>query len=225
MLVMHDCGLIFVRTRKTAGTSVEIALSGHAGERDIITSMSPRDEALRTAKGGRAPQHHLVPGHTPDKEPVPPGRGPGVRYYNHMPAREIRQLLGADTWDRYLTVCLERSPYEKVVSLYFHRHRTEPRIHIEEFIESGEFKDAFNWPLYTDTGGEVMVDVVIRHERLQAGLDALCARVGLPALVLPRAKSQFRPPDSDYHQVLTPAARRAIEEAYAPEFAHHGYSW
>ncbi|MFI2161101.1 hypothetical protein ACH49L_36420 [Streptomyces olivaceoviridis] len=222
---MHDSGLIFVRTRKAAGTSVEIALSRHAGQADIITSMSPRDEALRTAEGGRAPQHHLVHGYTPDREPVPPGRGPGVRFYNHMPAREIRQQLGADTWDRYLTVCLERSPYEKVVSLYFHRHRTEPRIPIGEFIESGEFHDAFNWPLYTDAGGEVMVDTVIHHEHLQAGLDALCTRVGLPALVLPRAKSQFRPPGSDYRQILTPAARRAIEEAYAPEFAHHGYRW
>jgi hypothetical protein len=225
MLVMHNAGLIFVRTRKTAGTSTEIALSRLAGERDIITSMSPRDEALRAAEGGRAPQHHLIPDHTPDQEPVPPGRGPGVRFYNHMPAREIREAVGAGIWDRYLTVCLERSPYEKVVSLYFHRHRTEPRIPIEEFIESGEFRDAFNWPLYTDASGSVMVDLIVRQEHLQAGLDALCARVGMPALVLPRAKAQFRPPGSDYRQVLTPAARKAIEEAYAAEFEHHGYSW
>ncbi|MER7477409.1 hypothetical protein ABTX60_07100 [Streptomyces sp. NPDC126510] len=147
-----------------------------------------------------------------------------MRFYNHMPAREIRDALGASMWDRYLTVCLERSPYEKVISLYFHRHRTEPRIPIDAFIESGEFRDAFNWGLYTD-GGEVMVDVIVRHEHLQSGLDALCARVGLPALTLPRAKSQFRPPGSDYRQVLTPAARQAIEEAYAAEFTHHGYTW
>ncbi|MER7477408.1 hypothetical protein ABTX60_07095 [Streptomyces sp. NPDC126510] len=51
---MHNAGLIFVRTRKTAGTSVEIALSRHAGQRDIITSKSPRDEALRATEGGRA---------------------------------------------------------------------------------------------------------------------------------------------------------------------------
>jgi hypothetical protein len=225
MLVMHDRGLIFVRTRKTAGTSVEIALSRHAGARDIITSMSPRDEVLRTAAGGRAPQHHLHPCHVPGPEPVSPGRGPGVRYYNHMPANEIREQLGTATWDRYLTVCLERSPYEKVVSLYFHRHRSEPRIPIEEFIESGEFRDAVNWPLYTDGSGTVMVDVIIRYEYLQTGLDALCARVGMPPLALPRAKSQFRPPGSDYRQILTPAARTAIEEAYSDELTHHDYTW
>ncbi|WP_309030407.1 hypothetical protein [Streptomyces alfalfae] len=225
MLVLHDAQLIFVRTRKTAGTSVEIALSRHAGKRDIITSMSPRDEAVRAAEGGRPPQHHLLPGHAPGREPEPPGPGPGVRYYNHMPAHEIRDAVGDSTWDHYLTVCLERSPYEKVVSLYFHRHRSEPRISLEAFIGSGEFRDALNWPLYTDTTGAVMVDVVIRHEHLQAGLDTLCARVGLPPLVLPRAKAQFRPPRSDYRRLLSPAARRAVEKAYAPEFAHHGYNW
>ncbi|MEU4655126.1 hypothetical protein AB0G32_14500 [Streptomyces sp. NPDC023723] len=222
--MLHSSGPT-VEVRKTAGTSVEIALSRHAGERDIITSMSPRDEALRTAEGGRPSQHHLLPGHTPGPEPVPPGPGPGVRYYNHMPAREIRATLGTATWNRYLTVCLKRSPYEKVLSLYFHRHRTEPRIGIAAFIGSGEFRDAFSWPLYTDATGAVMVDVVIRHEHLQAGLDTLCARVGLPPLVLPRAKAQFRPPGSDYCRLLTPAARQAVEDAYATEFTHYGYTW
>ncbi|MEV5355837.1 hypothetical protein [Streptomyces sp. NPDC052693] len=225
MLVMHDVGLIFVRTRKTAGTSVEIALSRHASPRDIITSLSPRDEALRARQGGRAPQHHLRPGHTPGAEPVPPGPGPGVRYYNHMPATEIREQLGPHTYHRYLTVCLERSPYEKVLSLYFHRHRTTLRIPIEEFIDTGEFRDALNWPLYTDHSGTVMVDQIIRHEHLQAGLDALTARTGLPTLALPRAKAQFRPPGTGYRDLLTPTARKAVEEAYAAEFTYHRYTW
>lgn len=225
MLVMHDIGVIFIRTRKTAGTSVEIALSRHAKDRDVITSLSPRDEALRAREGGRAPQNHLRPGYTPDADPVPPGPGEGVRFYNHMPAAAIRAELGAGIWDRYFTVCLERSPYEKVVSLYFHRHRSEPRIGIEEFVASGEFRDTLNWPLYTDADGTVMVDLIIRHEHLQAGLDSLCGRIGLPPLDLPRAKSQFRPANTGYREVLTPKARAAVEEAFAAEFEHHRYTW
>ncbi|MFE7119981.1 hypothetical protein ACFU99_31625 [Streptomyces sp. NPDC057654] len=225
MLVLHDAQLIFVRTRKTAGTSVEIALSRHATDRDIITSLSPRDEALRAREGGRPPQHHLHPGHTPRTTPVPPGPGDGIRFYNHMPATAIRDQLGPATWNRYLTACLERSPYEKVISLYYHRHRHEPRPGIEEFIASGEFRDALNWPLYTGPDGTVIVDVIIRHEHLQPGLNALCARVGLPPLHLPHAKAHFRPPGTDYHQLLTPAARAAVENAFTTELDHHGYTW
>lgn len=224
MIVLHSAKLIFVRTRKTAGTSVEIALSRHAGPGDIVTSLSPRDEALRSVHGGKPPQNHLVPGRTPGDIPVPPGPGEHVRWYNHMPADLIRDQLGP-LWDSYLTVCLERSPYEKTVSLYYHRYRTEPRPPIGQFIDSGEFRDAVNWPLYTSPGGEVLVDVIVRHEDLQPQLDAVCERVGLPGLELPRAKSQFRPPHADYHHVLTPTARAAVEDTYAEEFRHHPYPW
>ncbi|MFB7763637.1 hypothetical protein [Streptomyces xiamenensis] len=224
MIVLHGPKLIFVRTRKTAGTSVEIALSRHAGPTDIITSLSPRDEALRAQYGGRPPQNHLHPGAPATPDPVAPGPGPGVRWYNHMPAAHIKEALG-DTWQNYLTVCLERSPYEKVVSLYYHRHRAEPRPGIEEFIDSGEFRDALNWPLYTGADGEVLVDVVIRHEQLAEGLGSLCRRVGLPPLELPRAKSQFRPSGAHHRTVLTASARAAVESAYAREFTHHRYTW
>jgi hypothetical protein len=193
MLVMHDVGPIFVRTRKTAGTSVEIALSRHASQRDIITSLSPRDEALRAREAGGAPQHHLRPGHTPRPHPR---RDPRTTRPQH----------------------LQPLPH-KVVSLYFHRHRTAPRIPLEKFIGAGEFRDAVNWPLYTDHRGVVMVDQIIRHQHLQAGLNALSTRIGLPTLALLRTKAQFRPPNVDYRDLLTPAARKAVEEAYAAEFA------
>ncbi|MFE7664899.1 hypothetical protein [Streptomyces celluloflavus] len=224
MIVLHGPKLIFVRTRKTAGTSVEIALSRHAGPDDIITSLSPRDEALRLKYGGRPPQNHLRPGCAPGPSPVPPGPGPDVRWYNHMPAAEIREQLGG-VWDEYLTVCLERSPYEKTVSLYYHRHRTEPRPPISEFIDSGEYRDAVNWPLYTDGAGRVLVNVIVRHEDLRGQLAAVCARAGLPPVNLPHAKSQFRPAGTHYRDVLTPAARRAVEAAFAAEFEHHPYTW
>lgn len=221
----HRRGKVSKRCRSCSHSSGLGLWPRHAGERDVVTLLSPRDEALRANEGGRAPQHHLRAGYTPPDEPIPPGPGEGVRFYNHMPAVEIRSALGLGTWNRYLTVCLERNPYERVVSLYFHRHRTEPRTPIEEFIASGEFRDAVNWPLYTDRSGTVMVDLIIRHEHLQAGLDSLCARVNLAPLMLPRAKSQFRPPGTGYRDLLTPTARKAVEEAYAPEFEYYGYSW
>ncbi|MFI6277906.1 hypothetical protein [Streptomyces sp. NPDC050988] len=39
------------------------------------------------------------------------------------------------------------------------------------------------------------------------------------------ARQEFRPPGSDYYQVLAPAARKAVEEVYAAEFDRHGYIW
>ncbi|CAM5642983.1 hypothetical protein SALBM217S_00459 [Streptomyces griseoloalbus] len=36
---------------------------------------------------------------------------------------------------------------------------------------------------------------------------------------------QFRPPGVTYRDLLIPAARKAVEEAYAAEFAYHRYAW
>ena len=51
MIICHTHKFIFLKTRKTGGTSVEIALSGCCDETDIITPVTPRDEYLRLQVG------------------------------------------------------------------------------------------------------------------------------------------------------------------------------
>ena len=64
MIISHEHKFIFLKTRKTAGTSIELALSDLCGARDIITSprptrrCAPTDAARRTGgcmAGGRVP--------------------------------------------------------------------------------------------------------------------------------------------------------------------------
>ena len=45
VIASHQHRFIFLKTRKTAGTSVEIALSKVCGPDDVITEISPEDEA------------------------------------------------------------------------------------------------------------------------------------------------------------------------------------
>ena len=124
----------------------------------------------------------------------------------------------------YVTVAFDRSPFDKVVSLYFHRHRTEPRISLSDFIASGEAFDCLNWPLYA-ASGDVEVDMMGRYETLSADLKQLTLRTGLPPLHLPQAKTHFRPPGTRYRDLLSRTDRQLIEAVFAPEFALHGYTW
>ena len=83
MIVSHEHRFIFLKTRKTAGTSVEIALSGICGPDDIITPITPADEVLRADL--RGPQNFASP--------------PLVREAtNHSPARKAREIVGEDVW-------------------------------------------------------------------------------------------------------------------------------
>ena len=68
MIASHAHRFVFVKTRKTAGTSLEIALSRHCGPDDIVTRISPADEELPRRRRGSAPAErrhraHLVRPH------------------------------------------------------------------------------------------------------------------------------------------------------------------
>lgn len=56
-VVIHrkEHGLLFFKPKKTAGTSVEIALSCNAGPDDIVTPILPVEEAKRHGLGGQFP--------------------------------------------------------------------------------------------------------------------------------------------------------------------------
>jgi hypothetical protein len=51
MIVSHEHKFIFLKSKKTAGTSIELALSQLCGPSDILTPLTRIDEASRA--GGR----------------------------------------------------------------------------------------------------------------------------------------------------------------------------
>ena len=102
MIASHAHRFVFVKTRKTAGTSLEIALSRHCGPSDIVTRISPEDEEMRAAAGGVGPQNG-------DTSPSS---------YAHMGARRVIKVIGRETWDDYFTFAVERNPYDVVASSY-----------------------------------------------------------------------------------------------------------
>lgn len=51
-------GFVFIKTRKTGGTSVEIVLSSWCGPDDIVTPIEPEDELIRARYGG-SPRNYL----------------------------------------------------------------------------------------------------------------------------------------------------------------------
>jgi hypothetical protein len=231
MILSHRHRFIFLKTSKTAGTSVELTLSRHCGPRDVLTPNPLEDEEIRRRIGARGWQNCLLPWwehRLPDVLRLFRERQLQLRFYDHMPARELKPLLGEVTWNRCFKFCFVRNPWDRVISLYHWRHRQGPKPPLAEFLRT----DApllrlrrSGWELYT-IDGEVAVDEVYRYESLEEDLERARLRIGLlEPLSLPRAHSAARGDRRHYRELLDAGQRDRIGEVFQREIELFGYEF
>ncbi len=217
MIVSHEHRFIFLKTRKTAGTSIEIALSRFCGDWDVITPIGPpKDEALRQELSGRGPQNFHVTSEN--------------SYYNHIPARRIRPLIGTTIWNSYFKFCFERNPWDRAISQYYSdmwstRNKCQPCSSLLEYLRSAANRRLSNFHIYS-IHGDIAVDHVGLYENLNSELERITALLNLPGeLKLPRAKGDIREDRRHYREVMGREERSIIERVCAREIAHFGYSF
>ena len=158
MIVSHLKKFIFVKTRKTSGTSMEVSLSQVCGPDDIITPISFEDELVRLDMGGTLPQNYGGLGEQRYRDMIKARKMKFLRarrrgkFFNHMPAVAIREHVGKKTYDDYFTFSIERHPYEKVVShIYYHARGKKNWSFDKELERVLKKKHYINYPclLYT----------------------------------------------------------------------------
>ena len=228
MIISHKHKFIFLKTRKTAGTSIEIALRQFCGPDDIITRISPVDEKTSQELGGRGPQNYEAPFRhyrLSDWYLLLTRRSRRV-FSGHMPSRHVSQYAGRTVWNDYYKFCFERNPFDKAVSRYYWSTRkSDPRPSIDEYLASAPERLLSNWDVYT-IDDQVAVDFIGRFENLKEDLATISKKIGLPGeLVLPRAKGGHRKDKRHYSEVLSPESRAVIERVCARELDVLGYSW
>lgn len=201
MIISHRYRFIFVKTIKTAGTSIEAYLSAHCGPRDILTPLQPPVE-------GHVPRNH-------------------GRFYNHFSAWGIRQVVPRELWKGYFKFCVERNPWDKTVSDFcMQRHRANGELTFGQYIDRGRF--CRSWELYTDTDERsLLVDRVLRYERLDQELGEVFEKLGVPwkGTLDVHAKSGYRPPGRHYREWYTDAQRDRVGAAFANEIQAFGYAF
>ncbi len=143
-----------------------------------------------------------------------------LRYYNHISARELKTYLQDDIWSDYFKFCFERHPFDRVISLYYWRHKREPRPSISEFLDSGvpNLLKTRGYDLYT-IDGVAVVDRVCLYENMPQELEALRERLGFDApLEMPRAKGSHRVDSRSPRDILNDADKQRIRVLFAAEF-------
>lgn len=230
MILSHKYKFIFIKTNKTAGTSIEIALAKFCGEKDIITPNDPADEDIRNRLGYPKPQHCYSPVSDyrfRDIYKIIVRHKRKLKFYHHMPATEIKELVGDTIWNDYYKFCFERSPWDRVISFYYWRYKSDPRPSITEFIDSDEILLLKKYGLQRYTiNGNVVVDRVCRFEKLQEELGEVSRILGFPeTITLPKAKGAFRKDKRHYRDILNAEDAKKIERIFSKEIELFGYEF
>lgn len=229
MIVSHKHKFIFVKTKKTAGTSLEIALSKICGPDDIITPITPEDEAYRKELNFPGAQNYRIPLSRYNLKDY--GRmilqKKRLIYYNHMPAAQIRRYIGSDIWDSYFKFTLERNPYDKFVSLYYWKGGDEKFGNMQQFIDSGVAISGDGKQYYT-INGQLAVDKVYKFEELSEAIVDISGRIGLSEpLALPskKTKGHTRVGKKHYSEVLSENEKQWIERTFEQELSLYDYNF
>jgi hypothetical protein len=219
MIVSYSRNFIFIKTRKTAGSTVEAVLAGGCGPYDIIAKTEGE-----TYPGSGIPIRGRMG--TGDGKPPRPGRKKSGDFYNHMTAAELRPKLDPAFWSAALKLTVERHPYEKAVSQAFfrlgksNRRQEEFPAFLDRIVRAGKYAGFAMWSI----DGKVAVDEFIRQETLDADLRRVGARLGIEVPAeLPTMKSRTRSDARPAREILSDEQKQFIFETCREEFEILGY--
>ena len=230
MIVSHEHRFIFLKTRKTAGSSLEVLLSRFCGPDDIV---APLGDAEETMRAGNGPRNYMLPfwrrplnAHLKMLRGKPLGRR-WTGYYEHMTAKAVRRMVGENVWASYYKISSERNPWDRQVSLYYWRTRDmKERPTFEQFLHGKDRRaqGLGNFEIYGIGGKVVANDVILFHD-MQNGIARVFDRLGLAiSEAMPEAKTKVRP-KRDYQCYYTDETRDLVGRLYAREIAAFGFSF
>lgn len=224
MIISHSHKYIFIKSTKTAGTSIEAALSNYCGGDDIVTPLG--DYEFNRDETGTWVHKAMNEGN----------------FKQHDDALTIKNSIGSEIWNSYFKFSIARNPWDRTLSRFFWNQRSAPALKPKKrfyhylgipFDELGPARRLFkqfimqaewdtNDPFYVIEGG-LCVDYVIRYENLAEDLKEVCRQIGLPELQLPRLKSGFRQRGHHYSEYYDEETRELVAQRHQNDIRLFGY--
>ncbi len=236
MLLSHPKKFIYLKTKKTAGTSTEVLLQRWCVDEDISTKSADElhygDEQISAAGivGARG------------------SSASNYTFFNHMPAVRIIEHVGIDTWNEYFKFVNVRNPYTRAVSQFFWRHpwlddRTEAlvkkQVHTnqEELPPLPQLREQFTQMLKQTKRPAVEkflltghpLDFYIRYESLAQDLETVMTKLELDLAdlaKLPKLKAgSWTLHYPDYRVLFTDESEQLVRETYRDWIEEFGYKF
>ncbi len=222
MIISYKHKFIFLKTRKTASSSIQSALSSVCGDDDIIV-------------GDDGPN-------------VDRNIDKSFSRNTHVNLQQLKLAIPKKKWSSFFKFAFVRNPWDLVVSRYHWGKKGVDctvagfRDWLPEYVNSDYAEPNRNaqsnivQPVWESGGGylndlqspfileqgNVAIQYVGRYERLIEDFDSVCKNIGVGVLTLPHLKSGFRHV-REYRELYDPLSRRLVATAFALDIDQFGY--
>lgn len=195
MIVSHKHKFIFVKTFKTAGSSIENYLQKYLGTNDILRgSEYDKTVSLNAPSKGR-----------------------------HKSAQIIKNMY-PNEWNSYFKFSIDRNPWDVAVSWFYwmkHAGRIQDYT-FDDWLKQANYDGFKNWNRYT-IDNKVAVDKVLKYENLIDEMQNIPVPYNgeLETIFLKKGHR----PTKDYKIYYTDTTRKLIENNFAETISMFGYSY
>lgn len=223
MMISHSRRFVFVKTKKTAGTSIECALAPYLRRGDLTSPLEEHEPKYRRFSKEMVRILREKDGNIRARNP-------------HLPASVVHEHFANDTAG-YFSFCVERNPWDKAVSAFYFwisrhpvsRQNTEEE-NFKNFVQSDRLSFFSDFDLYMQDG-EPLVDRILSYENLADEFSEVMTQVGLPNVSIRKmnAKTEQRPKAARSLKRYfgddfgNPAAER-VRSVFAREIEYFGYT-
>lgn len=238
MIISHKHKFIYIKCRKVAGSSMELALASICDENDIITEDPCRPPVARNFNQPYSLLKDLstcnnavqIARALRDKKSRP-------AFYSHIDARSIKSRIGSEKWNSYFKFTFERNPWDKCVSWYYWYYRRQFKYGKKDppaptfrdhmlmktrFIDRNFPKD---WRRYT-IRDQVAVDFIGRYENILHDFRVAMSKIGINLDLTQNDKSDFRDAKSrNMDNMYDNETKNSVERLFADEIRHLGYEY
>ncbi len=240
MIISYLRSFVFIKTKKTAGSSIEAALSVYAGSDDVVTPLTQTEEFERQKLFPNILPRNFTPDKDIEKRYFEALHGRDRRAMRaavrdahttsrtglkrHAGIKEAIQVAGEDFCRKAYKFTIERHPYEKAVSLaWFERERRQEFDNALASVLTG--RRYRNFELYT-LNGRPAVDFIIRYEHLTDDLRRIEPSLGDDVDLISKmhkVNAQHRLDRRPAKEILTREQKKIVQETCREEFDLMGY--
>jgi hypothetical protein len=231
MQVSHEKKFIFLKTVKTASTSIEQTLQKYCSDKEYIfgSELGGLDELNEDFSHKESPLGIItVPLFFSNLQ------GEVVRsyYWDHMTAEELKHKIGSNIWDNYFKFCVVRNPFEKVISIFSFITRGNQ---VGENVPKKLLFEMFlplilETPLFCDKNiytinGDICVDKILRYETLEKDFSSICDELGVSRETLPKINNQYRDKRLNCGEFYSDYSKELVSDRYAFEIGKFAYTF